>query len=425
MVEKTKNPLTTKFEKEYFPCAKEWWCIVGYLNSIKGNNKWSYKVDFLQIMKKNKFPWSYYSLTLFDINKNKSYFYSSEKDNLKMKTKNDNFFIQYDKSFLKGSYPEYQMYLDDKKNNISLDLKINVKSNPYWVAQKITDGCLPWGLGYFRYGYIPKNDINGSIDIDNKKTTVKGKGYFEHVWGDFSFFDVLPSQRSIIKSFLIYAKLIGRWICNQESKIPNSIILSTDNRPMGYDWIWAILDNDWSLFFGNLMFWLAEGPATGVLILTKDGRKYCEFSNIRFKYKKLKYLEKFDLYYPIELEIIAKKDKEKIFFYIKNETDSIENFNEFTDQKNTLGLLVSQVPCKIEGYYQKDNKRINFRGVSKMESHRVVRTFGHTSLKFNYSFSKNDFKIKSILDCHRFGKKIDLNISFLPKLKFKIKINKF
>ena len=92
------------------------------------------------------------------------------------------------------------MYFSDPINEIELDLKYHTESLPYSVAQQITNGWLPWGLGYFRYGFIPKNEIKGTITINNQKLTIVGKGYFEHIWGEFSFFYLFPSKRSIKKN---------------------------------------------------------------------------------------------------------------------------------------------------------------------------------------------------------------------------------
>ena len=71
-------------------------------------------------------------------------------------------------------------------------------------------------------------------------------------------------------------KLLRWWIKNQKNKITKSIQFSTCNRPPGYDWSWAVLDNGWSLFYGNIIFWITEGPAAGILIFSKDGKTYNE-----------------------------------------------------------------------------------------------------------------------------------------------------
>jgi hypothetical protein len=413
-----------EFEKEQFPCAKEWWCIEGFLNTIKNNKKWSFKADLYQAIGRDKTTWSVYTLTLFDLVTQKTFRYNSANDSSKLQSKKDKFYIKFDKSYIKGSYPTYQTQFMDPNININLNLRIHAESLPYWIAQKITDGWLPWGLGNYRYGFIPKNEIKGKITINKQKLSIIGNCYFEHIWGDFSFYYLSAYKRSLKKTISTYTKLMGNWIHHQDIKIPKSIMFSTDNRPSGYDWIWVILDNGWSIFYGNFIFWVIEGPATGILILSKDGIKYDEFCNIHFKYNKMKYLKKYDFYYPTELELIATKKYEKLYLHIRNTHESIEDLTEEKDEKRILGFMIGQVPSKAEGYYFNGNKKISLDGVSKMEFHRLLRRSGHNSIKFNFELSKNCFRILSNLNSHYFGKKIDINLNLFPRTKLKIKFNK-
>ena len=145
-------------------------------------------------------------------------------------------------------YPQAYICVHSSEPSLPYDISYHqnnhAESQPYWVAQQITKGWLPWGLGYYRYGFIPKNEIKGNIIINDKKYTILGKGYFEHIWGDFSFFYLSSAKKSFKKTITIYVKLLGNWIHNQDIRFPKSIILSTDNRPPGYDWSWILLDND-------------------------------------------------------------------------------------------------------------------------------------------------------------------------------------
>lgn len=423
MENKLESNKAYEFEKEYFPCAKEWWCVEGFFTTIENNKKWSFKGDFYQAIGKDKTYWSVFSITIFDLDKNKNYFFQYADESSKLDIAKEKFYIKFGKTYIKGSFPNYQMNLFDPIDNITLNLKYKAESLPYWVAQKTTDGWLPWSLGYYRYGFIPKNKIEGTIDIDGEKLTFNGEGYFEHIWGNFSFLSMSSSRRSIKKSISMYTKLIGNWIHNQEFKIPKSIMFGTDNRAPGYDWIWAILDNGWSIFFGNMMLWIMEGPATGTLILSKDGINYNEFSNIYFKYNKMKYLKDHDFYYPIELEICATKGHEKLYLKCKNIT---EGFQDLARAKKVakFGFMICQVPCKLDGYYINGNKKSSIKGLSKMEFHRTLRPLGHNSLKINFDISKNRFGIFSSFDSHYFRKKLDINFYLLPKPNLKINFDR-
>jgi len=253
---------------------------------------------------------------------------------------------------------------------------------------------------------------------------LKGKGYFEHIWGDFFYTYLTPLNRSLLKTLSIYIKLIRWWIQNQKNKITKSIKFSTINRPLGYDWTWAVLDNGWSIFFGNIIFWITEGPAAGILIFSKDGRTYKEFGNIRFKYNKMKYIQKYDFYYPLEMEIIAKNRSEIFYLLFKNISDGFEDLREYSDGKNLLGFGICQVPCRVEGYYFNGTKKISISGNSKMEFHRSLSVYGHNSLSFDFNSSSNCFGIRSIFNSHYLGKKLDINLQFLPKPNLKIDFNR-
>ena len=47
-----------------------------------------------------------------------------------------------------------------------------------------------------------------------------------------------------------------------------------------------------------------------------------------------------------------------------------------------------------------------------------------TALKFNFELSQNRFDILSSFDSHYFGKKLDINLQFLPKPNLKIRFNR-
>ncbi|KYK21516.1 hypothetical protein AYK21_04670 [Thermoplasmatales archaeon SG8-52-2] len=418
MVKKSRKSLIYEFEKENFPCKKEWWCVEGFFNTSKNNNKWCFKSTLFQGIDREKKTWKANSISIINLNKDKIYVYNSVDDSSKLNSSKDFFNIKYDKSFIKGNYPSYEMSFFDKKNNINLSLEYNCLSTPYFVSKKISGGLLPWGFGFLSYGFIPRNKLKGIIEIDNTKFSFKGEGYFEHIWGDFSHLSLSSTKGSFNKTISSYVNLFGNWLHNQDTKIPNKIVFSTNNRPPGYDWFWAVLDNGWSIFFGNMMFFIMEGIGTGILILTKDGKKYNEFSNISFKYKKMKYFKKYDFFYPTELQILAKKGKEKFNLNIKSISSSFKDFKKSENQQSIYGYIITEVPCKIDGVYFDGCNKLKVEGISKMESHRLLKTNGNNSLELSYELSKNRIRFLTSLNSHYFRKKFDicLDISRNPKL---------
>jgi len=75
----------------------------------------------------------------------------------------------------------------DQKNDIAIDFKCKAIAYPHWISQNVTKGWLPWELGAYRYGFIPKLEITGTMTKKNKTQKVEGVGYFEHVYGNFNF----------------------------------------------------------------------------------------------------------------------------------------------------------------------------------------------------------------------------------------------
>ena len=140
VVEKTETLRIHEFEREHFPCAKEWWCAEGFFNTIENNKKWSFKVDLYQAMSRSKSIWSIYSITIFDLDNRKTFSYNFINDNLKLETVKDSFYVKCGKSYINGSFPTYQMNFFDPIKNINLNLKYQAESLPYFVAQQITNG---------------------------------------------------------------------------------------------------------------------------------------------------------------------------------------------------------------------------------------------------------------------------------------------
>ena len=207
---KNENPWTENDEKEHFPSGREWWCAEAYFTSIEDKKKWSLKMGFTQWVDHPNKVGSNYSQTLFDINENKYYRYYSSNREDKLESIEDRFDIRFEDSYLNGLYPNYEMKLSDLSNDIKLFIKYQAESLPRWVAQEATDGWMPMGLGDFRYGFIPKLKLEGSMQVQGKNYTIKGCGYYEHAWGDFSFANPFSNKTGLKKTFSTYASLL-RW----------------------------------------------------------------------------------------------------------------------------------------------------------------------------------------------------------------------
>ena len=217
--------------------------------------------------------------------------------------------------------------------------------------------------------------------------------------------------------------MIGQWICNNKIKIPKSLKFCTENSPFGYDWALALLDNGWSIFYGNTMFWFMEGPVAGLLILTRDGKTYEEWFNINFKYIKTQKAKELDFYYPTEMEINATKGKEKIYMKFKMTAEPREYFSRFVSGiKYFLGISIIEAPGIVEGYYDNGKKRTKLTGICKFEPQRQVSKSGHNSLFINILKPPEGFGISINLDSNILRRKIFCKIHLLPKPNFSFKI---
>ena len=418
------NPWTSEDEKEHPTSAMEWWCIEGFLKTVDGKRKWNIKVALNEWQTKDKKIGSNFVMTIFDLNNKQVFDYDKRDDTKRLESSTKNFYIKFGKSWIKGSFPRYEMHFDDPKNGIEINMRYNAKSYPRWVAQEITNGWLPAGLGFYRYGFVPKCDVNGTLKIKNKTYEIMGEGYFEHVWGNFTYHRAGLELGGLKKSLSTYSKLIGWWKQNHNIKIPKTITLSTDNNPLGYDWAWALLDNGWSLFYGNALFWIMEGPSAGSLILSKDGKSYQEYGDVNFEYTKIKYAEKFDFSYPTEFKIIAKNGNEKLHLTFTMTEQIREYAVSFNEKRFWRGLVICESPGEVYGYYSNDKEKIKLNGICKIEPQRQVSALGHNTLKITFFKPPKSVGISLDIHSHFIKRRILTAIQFLPKPKLSFNIKK-
>jgi hypothetical protein len=408
------NTWTIEDEKSHPSSSIEWWCAETFFTTIENNKNWSLKAVITQWPKEKK---SKCNITIFDKNSDKQYICLSYNPTQNLCSDKNGFNIKYENSYIKGAFPNYEMFFEDKKNDIEIHIKYQANVSPHWIAQEITNGNIPMGLGFYKYGFIPKCEISGKMIIKDQTFTIKGIGYFEHVWGNLSFenpFAIVPKLGTTVST---YAKLFGWWIHNHSLKIPKTLTFSSENNPFGYDWVWAVLDNGWSLFYGNSLFWFAQGPAAGILYLLTDDKNYKKFCNIYFKYNKTRYMKKYDFNYPSELELTAINGKEKLHLIFSMEGDSREYVSSFTKKGYWAGLVICEAPGNVTGYYFDGDSKIPLNGMCKIEPQRQIPNLGHNSLKLDFLLPPKGVGFSVNIDSHYLRKKMDFNLQIKPKLK--------
>lgn len=423
MINKNKNPWSPEDEGEHIPSIMEWWCAIAFLKTVEDNKKWSFKGSFAEWFDKPNTIGCVFNTTFFDKNEKRHYTYTSRDDTKKLEIVKGKLDIKHDGSYLKGLYPNYKMFFHDTKNDIKLDLKYEAKSLPHWIAQDVTNGWLPMGLGFYRYGYIPKCKATGELTIKNKTQKIVGEGYYEHVWGDIWYDNPVGSIKNAGKTLSVYTKLVEHWIKNQKFTIPNSLKFANENNPFGYDWSWALLDNGWTIYYGNFLFWLMDGPMCGLLILSKDGETYNEFWHGHFHYNKIAFSKKYDFCYPREIELTAEKGKEKIHLIFKKTAETREYVSRFKDGGYWQSFVICEAPGIVEGSYTDGEKTIKLSGICKIEPQRQVSTIGHNSLDIKITKPPKGVGLSMDFNSHYFKKKISSKIQLapIPKINFKIK----
>ena len=409
------NLWTAQDERKHPSSTLEWWSLIGFFTSKEDQKHWSLKTVFTEGGVDREHFDSLSNTALYNEETHQHYIYLNRKLISELQSRSDAFDVRQDDSSMKGAYPSYTVHLHDPEHDIEIDIAFKAEAQPYWVAQEATNGWLPMGLGFFRYGFIPKVKISGTLTIKGKVFTIEGTGYFEHVYGSFSFRSPLSQKGNLKKTISIYARLLVWWLQNQQPHIPSSLMFSTENNPLGYDWAWAVLDNGWMIFYGNILCWLMEGPATGVLILTKDGKHYTEFSSISFRYLKTSFAKNYDFVYPSEFEITAVHEKETIHLRFSMTAECREYIKQFSSGKYWLGFVICEAPGRLVGYYKNDTENVPLSGKCKIEPQRQASIVGHNTLRIDLLKPPRGVGISMELYSHYFGKQMTAKVRFFPK----------
>jgi len=418
---KKNNPWTSEDEGSHYPIMREWWTFETIFKTIKDQKKWNLMV----IMAYNlETPACFYQIALFDITSKKCIFRRDIDDNIKeFKHKKNKLDLRYKKNTAKGRYPNYILHFEDKEKKFKTDMKYEAKALPHWISQDITNGEIPIGLNFYKYGYIPNNKITGTMELENKKYSIEGKGYLEHIWGEWSYQSPLKKASDIKKTLRTYINLGRWWIANHKPKIPKKIAFTTENNIFGYDWAWGVFDNDWSLFYGNILFWLCSGPAFGYLSITPDGKKYWDFSDIDFYYNKYIYVKDYDIYFPSDFNIKARLNDKKINLRFYLDTNSYEYIDPFKKKGFYKAFILSEMPGKMKGYYSDNKQKIRLEGDCKMMPLRQPSSLGHNKLEIKFIKPPIGIGIDVDLNSHYLKKRIKSKIQLAPKPSFEFKSN--
>ena len=416
------NPWTPEDEGDHYPVMKEWWTIETLFKTLEDNKKWNFKVIIPYKMEDSS---CFFQYALFDITNKRCLLRRDIDDDIKKLSHEKNKLdLKYGKCTVAGLYPYYNIHIEDEEQGFNIDMKYEANSFPHWIAHNITNGKVPFGWNFYKYGYIPNCALSGTIKIKDESYTIKGKGYLEHIWGNWSYQNPFRKLSSIGDTISTYLKLGKWWLAQHKQRIPHSIEFTTENNIFGYDWVWGVFDNNWSLFYGNVLFWLSRGPAFGVLSLTPDGKKYWDFCNITFRYNKSIYVKKYDIYFPSELELTGVLEDKKIHLRFWLTTESYEYIDEFKNKGFYKAFVLSEMPGEMEGLYIDKERTVKLKGDCKMMPLRQPSSLGHNSLKIDFLMPPRGIGIDIDFNSHYLKRSIRNKIQLAPVPKFDLKIKK-
>jgi len=417
-----KNPWTHEDEGDHYPSMKEWWCIETLFKTLEDNRKWNLKSSFAYELET---PSCFFLYHLFDMTSKKLVARNSTNDDIKMLSyKKNKVDIKYKENSIKGLYPNYKIHIEDDKNDFSIDMTYNAKVFPHWSAQDSTNGYLPFGLDYYRYGWLLNCDLLGSLKFMGEQYKIKGKGYLEKAWGNWSYMNPFQKLSGFRKTISTYGNLFYWWFSHRKPTILDRIAFTTENNPFGYDWFWGIFKNNWSVFYGNSLFWISEGPAVGVLTLFTKGNNYLDFVDINFNYNKIKYIKEYDIYYPIDLNITGSLDNKKIKLRVWPTCEIYEYIEKFKGNGFYRAFIAPEIPGKIEGIFSDDNGKVKLEGDCKIVQQRQPSKLGHNSLKIDILKPPKGVGIMVDFQSHYLMKKVFTKMQLAPRLKFSFNFGK-
>ncbi|HUS99240.1 MAG TPA: hypothetical protein VMY59_02870 [Candidatus Thermoplasmatota archaeon] len=407
------NPWTQKEEGDHYPVMREWWTCELLFQTRQDNRRWNLMTSFAY---ERETPSCFFQYVLFDITSKKWVLHKDINDVItKFSHVKNRLDLRYETSSLQGLYPKYHLHVEDKDQELIVDADYTARSLPHWIAQETTQGNLPIGLNFYRYGFLPYCDITGTITLRKESYNIQGKGYLEHAWGNWSYQKPLQALSGAHRTITTYSHLTKWWLSHHRFKIPQRISFTSENNPFGYDWVWGVCDNSWSLFFGNSLFWVSEGPSFGALYVTPDGKRYWEFCDVRFKYNKVLYVKNYDLYYPSDLELTGRLDDKTIHLRFWSTTDSYEYIDPHKKGRFYKAFILSELPGRMQGTFTDKEKTIPLEGQCKIVLLRQAPLLGHNAVNFKFLLPPKGVGVSVELDFHALRKKLSTRLQFAPR----------
>jgi len=366
---------------------REWWDIDAFLNADK-----NYSIT-ASIEYEKETPAANLFLTIFSLDENKFYDLGTFEENID-KILVENGYVRFENCWIKTFNP-YEAYFS--KGKIEIYLKMERISPLKKVAGEIADD-IPFGLGYYNYTFTSKCMVDGWIKINGSKENFSGIGYYEHVYGNWSYNKPLKFFSSnIIKDYIS----LFRWWENNMSIDWKNLTLWTNN-PFGYDWSWGFFENGWTIFFGNIPFWIKNIPLG--IIYIYDGKKYDEFKLMGYEYMKGKYYN--GSFFPEKFKIFAVDKCGNSLTLVFEMTHLPHIYEDDLSSPYWKKLILYESPGRIYGYINGE-RNIYLSGKGEIEIERQNNIFDYAVMTISLNTGINVLFLSYLLG---FGFSMELSL---------------
>jgi len=382
---------TPEDQGDHFPCGCEWWTFE--INLILENGAhWEILITYqYSTNASNRSELTSFCLLLYCFNRDNGKMLDfSMADNKGRSNKTIPFFfkknvidLQYKNCTMNGLYPNFTTYIQNDEKSFIVNLSLNATSLPHWVAQDASNGYFPWGLGWARYGFIPRLNASGTVHIEGATSNATGVGYFEHAWGNFTYGTskkTLANLKEFIKSLKKTLPFV-KWCFSERSQNTQQPWSHSTDNFFGYEWIWATFDNGWSLHCGIFhLFEGMDGPVFGELSLTRDGETYWDSADLSIQYDRMQYLPEADARLPLDIEITAMKGSTTLHLILNTTTECYPGCCVYPRSMYSCGQGGLQSAGIMEGYWKDTDQNLSLHGNCSLASVREYLTIKYNSL---------------------------------------------
>ena len=420
------NPrITPEDEGDHFPCAYEIWFYHAILKFENGQ-EWDTAATFVYFMDKTKDGYingnSFIRNRLWNKETDECFdYFQSDVFPGEFNTKKNEINLTYYNSTGRGIYPNYHFYIHDDVNNIKLDLNFHATSFSCWLAQESMDRIIPCGLGGSLKAYfIPIIEIEGIVTINKTTYNVTGIGYFEHDFADTYFgnpfaFDSIKELLVNLRSIFLYTKWYWTQVFFNRPGVNPSRHRSNDYL-LGWVWNWNVFENGYSIvIFRPAMMCKSGGILPLFMYLSKDGKNFTEFGYVHWTNIREIYIERADVYLPIEYEIFARKDGTELFMNY-NTTTSITELYRTDWVPGAKGESCTFYCCgNVTGYCKDEDGEVQFNGCGAVEQTRSLpKRIKHHSRDVEFLLPPDGLGISIRVRSHWFGFERFLRIQIKP-----------